>query len=382
MTKSKILIFIDWFTPAFRAGGPIKSIYNFATLLSETYDIYIYTSDRDMGMKHSFEKIALNQWVNVAPSIHVLYNTPNNFVKSNIKKAIETVEPNFIYINSMYSKHFSIDVLLQKDKFKNIKFIVAPRGMLKDSALAFKPLKKKLFLSLAKIRGFYNNVYFHATDATEADDIKKNILRDSSVIEEVGNCPAKPEIEFQGIEKKINFLKIIFIGRIHPIKNLHFLLGILQKVKANVELNIVGVLEDNDYWKTCNSLIQQMPSNIKAVYKNEMTPFELENYLKEHHVLVLPTQGENFGHAIYESLSVARPVIISDQTPWLNLEKHDAGWDIPLKNKEQFLQKIEHVASLEQLGFNILCYGALKLANEFYENPSLKQKYIKLFSAI
>lgn len=376
----RILVFIDWFTPAYRAGGPIKSIYNFANLLSTNYEIYVYTSDRDFGMKTSFEKIHLNDWVNVAPNIHVLYNTPKYQTTANIKKAIIDVMPSYIYINSMYSKHFSIDVLLLKNSFKDVKFIVAPRGMLKKSALAFKPVKKKLFLTLAKVKGFYNNVYFHATDATEANDIKRHVQRDASVIEEVGNCPAKPEVEFQYITKKANDLNIIFIGRIHPIKNLHYLLQVLQPVKSKVNLSIVGVLEDKMYWEECEKIIKNLPANIKVTFFNEMHPFELENFIKEHHTLVLPTKGENFGHAIYECLAIARPVIISDQTPWLNLEKHDAGWDLPLNNPKAFTEKIEYLASLNQFDYNILCYGAIQLANEFYDNPQIKEKYLKLFS--
>ena len=37
-------------------------------------------------------------------------------------------------------------------------------------------------------------------------------------------------------------------------------------------------------------------------------------------VFLLPTGGENFGHAIFEALSCGVPVLISDQTPWRGLE--------------------------------------------------------------
>ena len=36
--------------------------------------------------------------------------------------------------------------------------------------------------------------------------------------------------------------------------------------------------------------------------------------------MFLPSKGENFGHIIMESLAASTPVIISDLTPWKDLE--------------------------------------------------------------
>ena len=40
------------------------------------------------------------------------------------------------------------------------------------------------------------------------------------------------------------------------------------------------------------------------------------------------------------------PVLISNQTPWRNLSKHNAGWDIPLLNKLDFVDCINNIAKL------------------------------------
>lgn len=52
----------------------------------------------------------------------------------------------------------------------------------------------------------------------------------------------------------------------------------------------------------------------------------------------MPTFNENYGHAIVESFVAGLPVVISDRTPWRNLEKINAGWDIPLMIKLSLLK--------------------------------------------
>ena len=54
--------------------------------------------------------------------------------------------------------------------------------------------------------------------------------------------------------------------------------------------------------------------------------------LFEYHFFILPTLGENFGHVFIEALAAGCPLIISNRTPWLELEKKGIGWDIPLEN--------------------------------------------------
>ena len=63
-------------------------------------------------------------------------------------------------------------------------------------------------------------------------------------------------------------------------------------------------------------------------------------------VFLLPTGGENFGHAIFEALSCGVPVLISDQTPWRGLEALKAGWDLPLARPEAFVAALRAFAAL------------------------------------
>ena len=173
---------------------------------------------------------------------------------------------------------------------------------------------------------------------------------------------------------------MIFVGRIHPIKNLNFLLEILHDIQEPVELTIVAATDDADYWEKIKKQILLLPSNISITLFENLPHSELETILKDHHVFVLPTKGENFGHAIYEALSSGRPAIISDQTPWRNLKEHKAGYDISLLQMDEFKLAIHNFINMDQDEMDEWCACSREYCVEKMNIKEIKNSYVDLFS--
>jgi glycosyltransferase involved in cell wall biosynthesis len=353
-------------------------VENLARLLCTDADIYIFTGDRDLNDTQPYTGIASNEWVHYSPGIKVYYASPGNQDKTTIKNILAEVNPQVLYLNSLFSKNFALVPLMAGKQFPGLKIVLSPRGMLRSSALAFKPFKKKLFLAYARSTKLFSRVHFHATDEQEVTDIRKHINKNAPVTC-IGNVPAAPDASVQHIEKKTGTVNIIFTGRIHPIKNLHLLLECLKTVKSEVSCTLVGVMEDAVYWNRCKEIVAQLPSNIKVTNPVEITPVELAEKTRQCHLFVLPTQGENFGHAIFEALCCGRPVLISDQTPWKKLAQKNAGWDLPLNNPAAFSEKIETVAAMDETEWQQWCNGAHQLAQSVFNDASIKEKYLQLF---
>lgn len=127
------------------------------------------------------------------------------------------------------------------------------------------------------------------------------------------------------------------------------------KNKFQITLTICGNIEDENYKKQCEVLIED---NMVVHWEGGIAHEEIVNILQENHFLILPTFGENFGHAIFESFAAGRPVIISDQTPWQNLEKQRIGWDIALDNQQKWIAAIEDAINMEQQEFDIWCQSS------------------------
>lgn len=378
MVKEKVLVFTDWYAPGFKAGGPIRSSVNFAQQMKQDYIIYVFTSDRDMGEKEPYVRIETNCWIR-DEDVFIYYASPEALNWKSIISEIRNLNPAYIYLNSMYSRFFTVYPLLMKRMgLIKSKTILAPRGMLKSSAIQYKSFKKKIYLELFKWLNLRSEITFHATDEIEVSDIR-HLFGVHTTVAKISNFPTRQR-EIQFLNKQAGEVKIIFVGRIHPIKNLLFLLNCLTKARYSILCTVVGAREDIFYWAQCEKTIQLLPDNVKVIVRNDISHELVEELIREHHIFVLPTLGENFGHAIYEALAVGRPVLISDQTPWRNLSQDKAGWDYSLNDPEFFKSVIERVSQMEALEYNSWCRGAWNYARRFIQQGDLKAQYIQLFS--
>lgn len=378
ISKKKIIVFTDWYEPGYKAGGPIRSSVNFVINMKEDYHIYIFTGDRDLGDKQAYSQIKCNQWIE-RDGTQLFYASPALLNWKNILTHIRNIEPDYIYLNNMYSRYFTLYPLLMKRLgFIKAKMVLAPRGMVKSTAVQYKSGKKKLFFQLLKLLDIPRRIVFHATDITEETDIK-NLFGQAVHIKQISNFPPTQKA-FPPIDKVSGTMKIIFVGRVHPIKNLAFLLRCLQSVEGNILLTIVAAIEDRKYWADCKKIIENFTKTIKVQLNQDVPHHEIEQLINEHHLFVLPTFGENFGHAIFEALAAGRPVLISDQTPWRNLEQQHAGWDIPLNDEQQFINVMERVAGMDNTEFQKWSRGAWVYAKNHSKNEQLREQYRQLFS--
>jgi len=378
LNKPKILLFCEWFPPAFKAGGPIQSCFQFCMHLQPYYQIYVVTGTYDLGETTPLKSVSPNKWVRHEAGFFVHYTDPK---KQNLifwRALLRRIEPDFVYLNSMFSPRFSFMPLLMLTRSKwGGKVVLAPRGMLRSSALSFKSTKKKIFLNLLKKGGLTRNISFQATDDGEFRDIK--LAFPQTRVVQAGNLPVGVCRQSIPVIKNKFELRLLFSGRVHPIKGLSIALEALKNISGNLVLSVVGALEDPVYAQNCREMAAALPAKIQVNFLGEMPRTQLSALMEAHHALLLPTSGENFGHAIFEHLAIGRPVIISDQTPWVNLAEKKAGWDLPLSDVEAFTKVIQHLVDMGQPEYETYCEGARQLAHAYAHDPDLLRPYFQLF---
>lgn len=340
MGKKPIIIFCAYYLPGYKAGGPIRSIANIVESLSDEYDFYIVTKDRDSFDQNCYTGIFVDQWNKVGKA-HVFYTSPK-FSYRQIKNLLNERTYHRLYLNSFFSIRFSfIPFLLNYfNKGKVIKTILAPRGEFSEGALELKSFKKRLFIKTISFFNLYKDVIWQASSKYEEEDIK-NIMHSCKINSLI--APNLPRI-FNDVDYENQFfetLKIVYVSRISPKKNLIFALDTLKKIKFNVEFSVFGVIDDNSYWKKCEQIIETLPSNIKVIYCGSIPNDQVFSILSRSHLFFLPTKGENYGHAIVEAFMAGIPVLISDTTPWRDLEVQGVGWDIPLRDTIKYVNVIE-----------------------------------------
>jgi len=352
----KLLIITRWYLPAVKSGGTVRSLTALVNGLKDDFAITLLTSDRDLGATKPYENIELDRLTkhNGTP---IVYLSQLNI--TSMEKYIKNIKPDIIYVNSFFDITTQIMMFLKlKGKIKT-KIILAPRGELATGALSIKATKKKLYLSFYKLFNLSKGITFHATSKEDCTDIKKMFSKNR--VEVIQN-PKEENLEVYTlpIKEKMN-LKMVFISRIAPVKNLLYALEVLKKSKFNgfIRFDIYGPDEDKEYWNKCQEVIKVLPSNIEVDYKGFVEPKNIGVTLSHYHLFFLPTKGENFGHAIVEAMQVGVVPLISNKTPWQNLENINAGFSLALDDKNSFSEAIKKMILMDNQDF-IECSNNVK----------------------
>lgn len=325
--KKRVLIAVDWFPPAFKAGGPIRSAHNLAAFLSQTYEVWVVTANRDLDEEQPLD-VRTDQWCRFETStaaIQIRYTS--DIDKGQWQDILDEVKPEVVHLNSLFSRGFTLLPLRVLRQRPNVRVVMAPRGMLGEAALSIKPLKKRLFLALARGMGWMDRVRWHASSEQEATEIRQAFPRAQTAVAQNLSSPQPSEIASRSDDS----WNIAVIGRIHRVKNLHFGLQAVLGAKASrpVTVNFIGPVEDAAYQTELEYLAAKNPA-VGVVFHGGMPPSELGPNFQAAHYLLSPTTQENFGHSIVEAWAHGCPVLISDRTPWRGLEAHKVGWDWPL----------------------------------------------------
>lgn len=337
---NKILLFTGFYFPGFKGGGPIKTIQNMVHSLGGDLSFNIFTLDRDLGDSVSYTGILPNTW----QAIHnakIFYTAPGIKCILNAWKVIRFSQPAVINLNSFFSLYFSIiPLLFSKINCPQVPVLIGPRGEFSQGALKLKYTKKRIFIWFAINTGLYSHVIWHASTEHEADDIRRVIGQNARI--RIATDIACPVESIQLSMRLPNSpLRIIFISRISPMKNLLGAIGCLQNVKVPVVFDVYGPTEDSAYWSECQVAIKNLPATVNFKYMGALFPAQVPDVLSKYDLFLLPTLGENFGHAIAEALGVGLPVLISDKTPWRDLNQKLLGWDLPLNKPSRFVECIE-----------------------------------------
>jgi glycosyltransferase involved in cell wall biosynthesis len=82
--------------------------------------------------------------------------------------------------------------------------------------------------------------------------------------------------------------------------------------------------------------------------------------------------SENFGHVMVEALSAGCPLIISDRTPWRDLETKHIGWDLPLDSLK-WKETLNRAIEMEADEYETMSKAAREFAVRWLNDEAMEQ---------
>lgn len=214
-------------------------------------------------------------------------------------------------------------------KRRGVPHVISPRGMLSRVALEFSKYRKQLFWSAEQKSAIEQAACLHATAASEYHEIRKLGIRCPIAI--VSNGIDLPDFRVHAPHGPASGAKrqktLLYVGRIHPKKGLDALVGAwatVAKEFADWRVRIVGPGEEVHR----QVLLKQIARlNVPRIFLDApVYGHEKWALFGGADLFVLPSNNENFGLAVAESLACRRPVIVTKGAPWQGVETHGCGW--------------------------------------------------------
>ena len=332
----------------------MRSLLRMCDWLQDEFEFRVITRNRDLGVRTPYPGHRPGGWYSFGATEVAYLGSPAG-APTPLLARLKEWPPDLLYFHSFLDPSLVVMPLLLR-RFglisRDLPVVVTPRGEFSPGALGIKPLRKALFIQLARGSGLYKDITWAATDAQEETYIR-GYWGSAARVGIVPNLPPRADAAALPPRrpKPRGTLRLVFLSRISPMKNLLGVLSALGGVSVPVSLDIYGPQEDPEYWAKCAQTIATLPAAVEVKYRGPAAPENVLEVLSSYDVFLLPSLGENFGHVILEALLAGCPLILSDQTPWRGLAENQVGFDVPLARPEALIAAVERFAGMENSEF-------------------------------
>lgn len=343
--RPSVLLIAPLYPPAYRGGGPIRTTEAMVETHGDRFCFHVITSDTDWGEATPLD-VETDRWVTRknAQVIYTQARRPVSMLRAFWMGA--RLKPDFIYINSFLNPKFSIApvALARLGFFGHATVVLAPRGEFGTAALAIKARKKEAFLLASRLIRLHRRVIWHASSDVEAKEIRAH--RPDARVKVRLNESTLPFAALRRAQPCDDVVRLAFVSRISEIKGVDLLLRALASVRSEVSIDLYGSAQDSNYLSECQKIAACLPANVRAVFQGSIENSEVRKIFAAADAFFLPTEHENFGHAIAESLSAGCPVFIEDATPWTDVINDGGGRIIPSHTVEAWSAALDEYCSL------------------------------------
>lgn len=320
----RVLFVMPSFWPATRYGGPIESVLRLCQSLLEagtTVSVVTTNADGEGDLDRPTDRAVFAEGVEV----RYFRRFPRNRFgfSAELTRYLKDELNHWDLVHSVALFSYASDAAMVLSRRAGVPYVVSPQGTLMPWAFGSKAWKKVPYFELVERQNLKMASCVHVTSEEERSSVLRLVPESKVCI--VPNGVELPRV-FPDVKRESN--RIVFLGRIHPVKGLDVLIPALSIVGVafpGAEMLIAGPDEDGE-WARISSLIAKTPHLPRIQYLGPVFGEKKLELLASASALVLPSHGENFGMVVAEALACKTPVVVSRNCPWRILDDRKAGF--------------------------------------------------------
>ena len=322
----RILQISPYFAPAFRFGGPPRSILGLCQGLQRAgADVQVFTSSA--GTPES--QLACGAYEGVPVRYFPLCFPRRFFHVAGLRDVIASTVRQFDLVHIHCLWNMTTWAAAQGARAAGVPYVISPRGMLETAALHRHNLRKRAAYLVIERRNLEGASGLHATSSQEARSVAR--FKPHAEIAEIPNGVSAVDVPpARGtFRRRLSIDRdaplVLFLGRLHPIKRLDLLASAFERVAAHspgARLVIAGRGADN-YEATARSFFAGLSGNV--VWAGEVAEAEKWSLIHDSDLLVMCSDSENFGTSVLEALAMGTPVVTTRGCPWEDAQEFGCG---------------------------------------------------------
>jgi glycosyltransferase involved in cell wall biosynthesis len=325
----RILHVTPYFAPAFRYGGPPRSVLGLCRALGQAgIEVEVLTTAADGPFElppsppegEIYEGVAVRYLPRAFPR--------RLFGARGLGAALDAAiaRSDLVHVHGLWNAPgWAAGRAARRAR---VPLVISPRGMLDPGSIAQRAWRKRFAYGLVERRSLLDAAFLHATSRAEARAVRAWAPGAPVVTLPNGvEAPPVPASAAAELRRRLGVPDgspiVAFLGRIHPIKRLDLLAEAFERVLAarpESRLVIAGP-DERGHRREMEPRFAQ-----RVHWAGQLGEDDKWALLSASSLLVLCSDSESFGLSVAEAMAAGVPVVATRTCPWEEIESAGAGF--------------------------------------------------------
>jgi glycosyltransferase involved in cell wall biosynthesis len=344
----RVLHVTPYFAPAYRYGGPPRSILGLCRALGDTgvdVEVFTTTANGDEPLPPAPDGV-------VHAGVRVRYfplSWPQRYwrasgLRTALKRAAAAAD--LVHVHGLWNMTSWAGVSAARAAGKP--YVVSPRGMLQPEARQRHREMKSLAYWGIERANLRDAAILHATSALEGRELTQYGPPVILIPNGVSISPATPPA-VEALRARAGLHEgdevVTFLGRLHPIKRLDLLaeaFAIVHHARPHARLVIAGP-DESGYRQLVEAMFAPVAAQTR--WLGPVDDDAIAALLASSDTLVQCSDSESFGMSVAEALSASVPVVVTRRSGWAEVDALGCGFSVahePVSIADGILRVLDH----------------------------------------
>lgn len=307
-----------------RHGGPSKSVLGMAAAIAQSgHQVELLATEPGPGWEKTEGELSIRVFHRGWPAVVCPSSSLRRYLRTT---TADVIHHHSIWLRTLHYAH-------RASRRNKSLLVVSPRGMMDPWAWAHHSQKKAFARAVIHPGALEAVDGWHATSASEEGHIRALGFEQPICVAPNGVLEPSAKASAEAANHWLKFFPAaakkrvaLFYSRFHQKKRLLELIDTwLEVAPVDWILLVVGIPEQYSAHMIEDYVLRAGGAGRVRAFDGSRhpPPYAIAS------LFLLPSHGENFGLSIAEALSSGVPALVTDATPWAELNQIGAGWCVP-----------------------------------------------------